>query len=256
MQAGFTQWSISYSDKPLEVLGRVLAPEQVFMDGDNEFRYGVPFNSKTANFEREMRSKKILDLGNVERVADWLIIVGKRNEANAQEFARMLSTVVTLLGMPLSKPRIEVLYDDRASAFSAALNSKVNNAMFVVCIVPNNDKARYDMIKKYCYLQKGIASQVVVARTLSKKQQLMSVCTKVGIQVATKLGAVPWAFKIPPKNLMVIRFDTYHDSARKGGICWWSRCFSQFDVDSILLSSCLPSDKRGNEFECCQIVQR
>ena len=59
-------------------------------------------------------------------------------------------------------------------------------------------------------------SQVVVSRTLSKKQMLMSVCTKIGIQLNCKLGGEVWAVDIPVKNIMVIGIDVYHDSLTKG----------------------------------------
>lgn len=59
-------------------------------------------------------------------------------------------------------------------------------------------------------------SQVVVSRTLSKKQMLMSVCTKIGIQLNCKLGGEVWAVDIPLTNLMVIGYDVYHDSLTKG----------------------------------------
>jgi aubergine-like protein len=62
----------------------------------------------------------------------------------------------------------------------------------------------------------SVSSQVVVARTLSKKQMLMSVCTKIGIQLNCKLGGEVWAVEIPLKNLMVIGIDCYHDSLSKG----------------------------------------
>ena len=61
-----------------------------------------------------------------------------------------------------------------------------------------------------------MSSQVIVARTLSKKQMLMSVCTKIGIQLNCKLGGEVWAVKIPLKRLMVIGIDCYHDSQNKG----------------------------------------
>ena len=34
--------------------------------------------------------------------------------------------------------------------------------------------------------------------------------TKVAVQIACKLGAVPWAVRIPMKKAMVVGFDTYH----------------------------------------------
>ena len=61
-----------------------------------------------------------------------------------------------------------------------------------------------------------VPSQVVVSRTLSKQQMLMSVCTKIAIQLNCKLGGEVWACEIPVKKLMVIGFDVYHDSLNKG----------------------------------------
>ncbi len=57
---------------------------------------------------------------------------------------------------------------------------------------------------------------MLVSRTLSKKQMLMSVCTKVGIQLNCKLGGEVWALEIPVKNIMVVGIDVYHDSLTKG----------------------------------------
>jgi len=42
-----------------------------------------------------------------------------------------------------------------------------------------------------------VPSQVIVARTLMKKQMLMSVCTKIAIQLNCKLGGEVWAVEIP-----------------------------------------------------------
>merc|ERR1712059_131182 len=44
----------------------------------------------------------------------------------------------------------------------------------------------------------------------------MSMATKVVTQMACKMGAEPWTVEIPFKNSMVVGYDTYHDSARRG----------------------------------------
>ena len=43
----------------------------------------------------------------------------------------------------------------------------------------------------------SVPSQVIVGRTISKKNMLMSVCTKIGIQLNCKLGGEAWAVEIP-----------------------------------------------------------
>ena len=47
--------------------------------------------------------------------------------------------------------------------------------------------------------------------------RLRSVVTKITLQMIAKLGGMPWVVKIPIKSgLMVVGFDTYHDTANKG----------------------------------------
>ena len=50
----------------------------------------------------------------------------------------------------------------------------------------------------------SVPSQVVVARTLSKKQMLMSVATKIAIQLNCKLGGEVWHLEIPVCKLIYI----------------------------------------------------
>ena len=45
---------------------------------------------------------------------------------------------------------------------------------------------------------------------------MMSVATKVAIQMAAKLGAEPWGIALPLKECMVIGYDSYHDSNQRG----------------------------------------
>ena len=73
----------------------------------------------------------------------------------------------------------------------------------VVCVVPTNRKDRYDAIKKFCCVDHAVPSQVVVTKTISKQQMVMSVCTKIAIQLNCKLGGEVWAVEIPVSNTPV-----------------------------------------------------
>jgi len=44
---------------------------------------------------------------------------------------------------------------------------------------------------------RSVPSQVVLSRTLNKKQMLMSVATKIAIQLNCKMGGEVWALEIP-----------------------------------------------------------
>jgi aubergine len=42
-----------------------------------------------------------------------------------------------------------------------------------------------------------VPSQVVLSRTLAKKEMLMSVATKIAIQLNVKMGGEVWALEVP-----------------------------------------------------------
>lgn len=84
----------------------------------------------------------------------------------------------------------------------------------------NNSADRYSSIKKKCYVERGMPSQVMLLKTITPKRgkdlnSLMSVGTKVAIQINSKLGGAPWMVEIPPKNVMVVGFDVCHDTKNK-----------------------------------------
>jgi len=87
--------------------------------------------------------------------------------------------------------------------------------LIVMVVIPNNKGDHYAVVKKKCCIDKPVPSQVMTATVLSKPKGLMSVATKVALQMNCKLGGEPWAVKIPLKNTMVIGYDTYHDSLHK-----------------------------------------
>jgi len=52
---------------------------------------------------------------------------------------------------------------------------------------------------------------------MTNPKGLMSIATKVVIQMNAKLGGEPWTLQIPLKKMMVVGFDVYHGGAKVGG---------------------------------------
>lgn len=93
----------------------------------------------------------------------------------------------------------EELPNDIQTAVSQKIQQCANqNPQMIMCVVSNNQGDRYATIKKRCYLDFGIPSQVMVHKTITPKDKtkgiggLMSVATKVAIQMNAKLGGLPW----------------------------------------------------------------
>ena len=80
-------------------------------------------------------------------------------------------------------------------------------------------------------IDQPIPSQCVTSTVLNKPKGLMSVATKVAVQMNAKLGGEPWAVKIPMKDTMIIGYV----------ICWsCSHCLEFHCHSSIHHSGHLP----------------
>lgn len=202
-------WGLAFSKKLLDIPARILPVEKIFQKSTS---FG--YKPAEADWSREMRGAPLISTVNL---TDWVIMVTRRDSEKGQDFLNSLKRVAPPMGIQIGKPNYAELSDDNQNTYLTALKNHVTpTTQMAVCIVSNNRKDRYDAIKKFCCVDHPVPSQVIVARTLAKKQMLMSVCTKIAIQLNCKLGGEVWAVEIPLKNFMVIGIDSYHDSAKKG----------------------------------------
>lgn len=203
-------WGLEFAQSLLKLQGRTLEPEKIFQR-DTSYSY----NPQQADWSTAMRGKAMISTVNLDR---WIILCTQKDSGVAEALCNtMQQRVSPPMGITVAPPRVELLENDRVDTYTRRIQSILTpDAQIVVCIVPNNRKDRYDAIKKICCVENPVPSQVVVARTISKPPQLMSVATKIAIQMNCKLGGEPWALDVPVKGLMVCGFDSYHDSAKKG----------------------------------------
>ncbi|CAF1117009.1 unnamed protein product, partial [Didymodactylos carnosus] len=133
-----------------------------------------------------------------------------------EQFVESLNNVCIPFGMKLEYPEMIQLQNDRPETYMGVLKNKVQrNTDLAVCMLPNNRKDRYDALKKYLCLDVPVPSQMVLSKTVAKRGQLMSVATKIGIQINAKLGGEIWSVTIPSKTMIIIGLDTYKDSKQR-----------------------------------------
>lgn len=190
-------WKLSYDENLVRFPGRTLPCEKIYMQGEPDTA-GSTFNQKAGDFSKEIRGKKMRQPITINA---WSIICTQRDRQIVDEFSSTLHKVLGPLGCNMQRPTIVAIENDRVGTFMEACK-RIRDQQMVVVIVPNNNKDRYDTIKKVFCCEQPVASQVVVFKTLSKKQMMMSVCTKVGIQMACKLGAEAWGLRIPVINFL------------------------------------------------------
>lgn len=202
-------WNLEFDKEPIRMQGRVLPPESIYQRGA-QYKY----DPKNADWSREMRGKQLLS--SVE-MSDYMILFTGRDAPKAQDFIQTLQRVGPPMGFRVGEPYALELQNDRTDTILRTITKNLTkDTQMVIVVLPSNRKDRYDSIKKLCCVDHPVPSQCLLQRTLSKKNTLMSVTTKVAMQLNCKLGGELWALEVPLKKLMVVGVDSYHDSSSRG----------------------------------------
>ncbi|KAB1272421.1 Piwi-like protein 4 [Camelus dromedarius] len=152
---------------------------------------------------------------------------------------RVLPSEKIILQDHVQRPT-SIKVQENAAAFVHAIQKHVDpEVQLVMCVLPSQ-KNYYDCIKKYLSSDCPVPSQCVLAQTLNKQGMMMSVATKIAMQMTCKLGGELWAVEIPLKSLMVVGIDVCKDACSKGMVVvgfvasinpritrWFSRCILQ-----------------------------
>lgn len=116
----------------------------------------------------------------------------------------------------MRQPTTHFIRDDRPGTYSEQLEQVLSKRIpqLIFCVVSNNRSDRYSAIKKKCCVDRPVPSQVCLVRTISHKN-IMSIATKIAIQMNCKLGGAPWYIDNPLPGVMVVGFDVCHDTTMR-----------------------------------------
>uniref|UniRef100_A0A8C3A461 Piwi-like RNA-mediated gene silencing 1 n=1 Tax=Cyclopterus lumpus TaxID=8103 RepID=A0A8C3A461_CYCLU len=203
-QAELDKWGLNFDKQLLKLTGRVLPAERIFQ-GPKSFDY----NPMQADWSKEMRGLPLISSPPLD---NWLLFHIRRNSTEAQALMQTLTRVSAPLNIHIERA-IVIEYEDQQESLLRALKSNVSReTQMVVVVLPSNRKDQYDSVKKYLCVDCPTPSQCVVARTLARQQALMTVATKIALQIACKMGGELWSVEIPLKQLMIVGIDCYHDT--------------------------------------------
>ncbi|XP_039110938.1 piwi-like protein 4 [Hyaena hyaena] len=223
-------WGLQFGCQ-VSLTARVLPSEKILMQDH------VCQPVSAADWSKDIRNCKVLSTQSLNK---WLIIYSDRAENVTQNFLHCLRRVGSSMGFNVDYPKIIKAQENPAAFFSAVQRHVDADVQLVMCILPSNQKSYYDTIKNYLSSFCPVPSQCVLTRTLNKQGMMMSVATKIAMQMACKLGGELWAVEIPLKSLMVVGIDVCKDEFSRGmmvvgfvasintGITrWFSRCILQ-----------------------------
>ncbi|KAK2837579.1 hypothetical protein Q5P01_014791 [Channa striata] len=238
-QVELEKWGLSFDKQLLSLAGRVLPGERIFQ-GSRSYEY----NPWAADWSREMRGVPVISSPTLN---NWFVFHTRRNGNEARSLMQTLDKVSGPLGIRLQRA-IMIEYEDQQGSLLRALQHNVGHqTQMVVVVLPSNRKDKYDSVKKYLCVDCPTPSQCVLSRTLSRSQALMTVATKIVLQMACKMGGELWSVEIPLKQLMIVGIDCYHDTdsgKRSIGALvaslnqtmsrWFSKCVLQHKGQEIM----------------------
>ncbi|KAM5194696.1 piwi-like protein 1 [Mantella aurantiaca] len=260
VQKELSDWGLNFDMDLLSLSGRVAPSEKILLSNRV-----AEYNPQFADWSRELKGPTLIQ---VKHMDTWLLIYSRRNYEAAKTLTQNLFKVSQQMRIRMSKG-IMVEVDDTTDAYIRALQQKVqSDTQMVVCLLSSNRKDRYDAIKKFLCVECPVPSQCVVARTLSKPQTVLSVTTKIALQMNCKMGGELWSLEIPLKELMIVGIDCYHDtmagkrsiaglvaSLNQGMTRWFSQCVLQDQKQEIIdgLKICMQAALRA-WYSCNKIL--
>merc|ERR1719273_2757006 len=167
-----------------------------------------------ADWGRAATSKNVLTAVPLHK---WAIVYLDKNDAIVRSFCKSMTQQGPRMGLQIALPRCIKLPNDRTETYLKEIRNIIDpSVQLVMTIFPQMKADRYAAIKKLCYVDMPIASQVINLKTISNEKKLASVVQKIALQINCKLGGELWACTTPFKDLMVVGIDVYHDKTSGG----------------------------------------
>lgn len=193
------RWDMKLAEKLIEIPGRVLPQEQILQGPGGRIKYPT---GADVDWTRNLRSNCMLSIGECR---NWAVICPVNMKRDAGTFQEHLRKAAGGMSLNLPMPKLQETRDDRPASYNEAIDRAIQqyDPSFLLVCVPNNNSARYAAIKKKCFVDNAIPCQVICKKNMIAKG-VMSIATKVAIQINCKLGGAPWACDMPLTKCMVV----------------------------------------------------
>ncbi|EDV32449.2 uncharacterized protein Dana_GF14047 [Drosophila ananassae] len=193
-------WNMDLDQNLIEVQGRIISPQKIVFS-DQKVSAG-----DTGDWTRYFRDQRMLTTPS-DGIDRWAVIAPERNSYDLKNLMENMFRAASGMGLRIKTPHELKIYDDRTATYIRAMDDCARmDPKLILCLVPNNNADRYSAIKKRGYVDRAVPTQVVTIKT-AKNRGLMSIATKIAIQINCKLGYTPWMVEVPLSGLMTIGFD-------------------------------------------------
>ncbi|SPP81698.1 protein aubergine [Drosophila guanche] len=205
-------WNIQLDTALVEIPARVLPPEKIVFGNQKRFLCDT-----RADWTTEFRQNSMYSHVDIRR---WYVITPQRNLRETEEFVKLCIRAASGMKMLISEPRYDTIPDDRNGTYSRSIDNAVaKDPQIIMLVLKSPNEEKYSCIKKRTCVDRPIPSQVVTLKTIAPRKEkssgLMSIATKVVIQMNAKLMGAPWMIELPVRGLMTVGFDVCHSSKNK-----------------------------------------
>lgn len=189
----------------VRIAARKLKP-QFIVSGSKQY----PSDADNHYWNKELRSSKLYA---APIVGSWAVIIPDRIRGPAEKFVSMILSAARGMNIEMGRPLVSTIMNDNIQTYIPELERIISKSapQFIVCCVSNDNANRYAAIKKKCYVDRAVPTQVITARSLNNKAA-MSIATNIVVQIACKIGGTPWSVLVPLNRVMIVGYDVCHDT--------------------------------------------
>lgn len=199
----------------VEFEGRRLEQEIIEFGGDNLVNLANPSTNDSADWTQALANNRMF---NAKSLQNWYYVYPSSTQRSARSFLTVFTRAAEGLGMRISAPIDTVINDDRSPTYISALQDILRkDPMFIMVVVKKNRADLYAAIKRETLCrQNPVSVQVMCERTMAPTRgTVLSIATKVAIQVNCKIGGIPWMVDLKLSGIMIVGFDVSHDTRSK-----------------------------------------
>uniref|UniRef100_A0A1A9VTU4 Piwi n=1 Tax=Glossina austeni TaxID=7395 RepID=A0A1A9VTU4_GLOAU len=195
-------WNMTLDRELVELSGRILDPQRIVFKDHNKLSAG-----DNADWTRLFRDNGLFTTP-TRGLERWSVISPTRSSRELRNFVETLIRAARGMNMKIDRPEELIIPDDRNHTYIQAMEECCRrDPQLVLCLVPNNNAERYASLKKKSYLERAVPTQIITQKSAGNQRGLMSIATKVAIQINCKLGYTPWMIDLPLSGLMTIGYD-------------------------------------------------
>ena len=168
---------------------------------------------------------KVFPVLQKEDMTYWICLYEKRNYKNADDLYKTLKSASKGFGLNIEEPEwIEMPNNSKAKDWTSTAEEYIGKGKkdysFAVFLIGDNDEL-YTKLKIHSLCTNGYISQIIKSKTV-KKKGLMSICSKILLQINAKLGGASYKAEtdkfIKERDLMVIGVDSSHIKGKGTGV--------------------------------------